>query len=49
MAQAVIETVYPGLVADWAANKRGALKSESLEDIGQRQSGMFKDIPLPAA
>lgn len=43
-AQAVIETIYPGLIADWAANRRGALKCESLEDIGRRQSGMFKDI-----
>lgn len=43
-AHAVIETIYPGLVADWAANRRGALKTESLEAIGKRQSGMFKDI-----
>ena len=48
-AHAVIETVYPGLVADWAAKKRGALATESLADIGKRQSGMFKDIQrLPA-
>ncbi len=43
-AHAVIETAYPGLIADWAAKERGALKIESLEDIGKRQSGMFKDI-----
>lgn len=43
-AHDVIETIYPGLVADWAANKRGALKCESLQDIGLRQIGMFKDI-----
>lgn len=43
-AHAVIETVYPGLVADWAANRRGRLRIETLEDIGRRQSGMFKDI-----
>lgn len=43
-AQAVIETIYPGLIADWAANRRGALKCESLQDIGRRQIGMFKDI-----
>ena len=48
-AQAVIETVYPGLVSDWAAKKRGALKCESLQEIGLRQNGMFKDIHrLPA-
>ncbi|MDE2776222.1 MAG: DR2241 family protein [Chloroflexota bacterium] len=43
-AQAVIETVYPGLVADWAASRRGSLKCESLQEIGLRQNGMFKDI-----
>ncbi len=43
-AHAVIETIYPGLIADWAANGRGRLRIEPLEDIGRRQSGMFKDI-----
>ena len=43
-AQAVIETVYPGLIADWAAQKRGTLLTESLGDIGTRQSGIFEDI-----
>ena len=43
-AHGVIETIYPGLIADWAAKERGALKTESLQDIGLRQSGMFKDI-----
>ena len=40
-AHAVIETIYPGLIADWAS---GALKTESLQELGRRQSGMFKDI-----
>lgn len=43
-AHAVIETVYPGLLADWAADSVGALKTESLEVIRRRQRGMFKDI-----
>ena len=43
-AHAVIETVYPGLVADWAGRQHGALQIETLEAIGRRQSGMFKDI-----
>lgn len=43
-AHAVIETVYPGLIADWATKKRGKLVTETLEEIGRRQSGMFKDI-----
>lgn len=43
-AHAVIETVYPGLVADWAGQQEGALPTDALEAIGERQSGMFKDI-----
>ncbi|MCY4464732.1 MAG: hypothetical protein OXE46_04275 [Chloroflexi bacterium] len=43
-AHAVLETVYPGLVADWSAQRRGALQTESLADIGGRQDGMFNDI-----
>lgn len=43
-AQAVLETVYPGLVADWSAQRRDELQTESLADIGARQDGMFKDI-----
>lgn len=43
-AQAVIETVYPGLIADWAAGQRGELATESLREIGTRQSGMFQNI-----
>lgn len=43
-AHAVIETVYPGLMADWAAQKREELKTESLLRIGKRQNGMFKNI-----
>lgn len=43
-AHAVIETIYPGLIADWAAQKRGAFAAESLADTAERQSGMFKAI-----
>ena len=43
-AHAVIETIYPGLIADWAAQRHGTLKIESLQAIGSRQDGMFKDI-----
>ena len=43
-AHSVLETVYPGLVADWAAQKSGALRTESLRDIGTRQNGLFKQI-----
>ena len=43
-AHAVIETVYPGLVADWAAQQENRLATESLQIIAARQLGMFKDI-----
>ena len=43
-AHAVIETVYPGLIADWAAQKAKTLRIQTLETIGRRQQGMFKNI-----
>jgi len=43
-AHAVLETIYPGLVADWAAQAAGRLSTESLEEVAKRQAGMFKDI-----
>ncbi len=48
-AHAVIETIYPTLVADWAAQKNGSFAAESLAATAARQTGMFKDIHrLPA-
>lgn len=44
VAHAVLETIYPGVLADWSAQRRGALHTESLADIGGRQDGMFKAI-----
>ena len=43
-AHAVLETVYPGLVADWAARQSGRLRLETLESVSKRQVGIFKDI-----
>ena len=43
-AHAVIETVYPGLVSDWAAAQSGLLSTESLKTVSKRQVGMFKGI-----
>ena len=43
-AHAVVETAYPGLIADWAAQNRGSLQTESLAEIGLRQNGLFKGI-----
>ena len=45
-AYAVIETIYPTAIADWANLKNNSFVTESLEDIGTRQLGLFKDIHL---
>jgi sirohydrochlorin cobaltochelatase len=41
---AVVETVYPGALADWAANRRNDFQPESLAIVSARQVGMFQDI-----
>ena len=49
--QSVVETIYPGAVADWAAYRSGLLPIESLETVTARQTGMFralKDLPMSA-
>ncbi len=43
-AYAVIETIYPTVIADWANQKNNSFLTESLEDIGTRQEGLFKNI-----
>ncbi len=48
-AHAVLETVYPGLVADWALQRQGKFAAEPLKVTSQRQLGMFKDIHNLAA
>jgi sirohydrochlorin cobaltochelatase len=40
----IVETIYPGTVADWAAYQKGEFQSESLSYVAQFQTGMFKDI-----
>jgi len=45
-AYAVIETIYPSVITDWANQKNNSFITESLEDIGTRQVGSFKDIHL---
>lgn len=39
---AIVETVYPGAVADWA--QRGTLAITSLETLAARQTGMYQGI-----
>lgn len=48
-AHAVLETVYPGLVADWAARHQGNFLVEPLKATSERQVGMFKGIHSLAA
>lgn len=43
---AVVETIYPGTVADWARHRQGAFQPEPLEITSQRQTGMFENIHL---
>jgi len=45
-AHAVLETVYPGLAADWAAQQNRSLRIDTLETVSQRQIGIFKGIHL---
>jgi sirohydrochlorin cobaltochelatase len=44
MLHAVVETVYPGAVADWAAHRRGALQLETLASTAARQTGMYRAL-----
>lgn len=44
MLHAIVETVYPGAVADWAAQRRGVLTTNPLTVVAARQKGMFRDL-----
>jgi sirohydrochlorin cobaltochelatase len=41
---AVVETVYPGVVADWAAQQQGKFTFQSLEATAARQIGMYRPL-----
>lgn len=41
---AVVETVYPGAVSDWAFNRQGRFRAETLAEVGVRQTGMFRTV-----
>jgi sirohydrochlorin cobaltochelatase len=41
---AVVETVYPGAIADWAAHRQGNFEVQPLSDVLQRQQGMFQAV-----
>jgi sirohydrochlorin cobaltochelatase len=40
----VVETVYPGAVADWAAQQNGQFTVTPLDALIERQTGMFRDL-----
>ena len=42
----MLETIYPGLVADWAAARAGNLRIEPLAETAARQLGMFREVHL---
>ncbi len=42
MLHAVVETVYPGAVADWTANRRDIFLPSSLKAVIARQTGMYR-------
>ncbi|MBI5958254.1 MAG: hypothetical protein HY866_05955 [Chloroflexi bacterium] len=47
---AVVETVYPGALADWSQQRRGTFVAGSLRALGARQTGLFRNIErLPVA
>ncbi len=41
---AAVETVYPGAIANWAANKQGRLEINTLEMTLQRQTGNYQKL-----
>lgn len=43
-AFAVVETIYPGLIADWAVQQRGQLRKITLRTVSERQVGMFQRL-----
>jgi sirohydrochlorin cobaltochelatase len=44
MLHAVVETVYPGAVADWAAQQQGKFTFHSLDSTAARQTGMYRPL-----
>lgn len=44
MLHAVVENVYPGAVADWAAHRRGTFRAVGLVEVTARQTGMLRGL-----
>ena len=43
MLPAIVETVYPGALADWALHREGCFQAETLQNFSERQVGIFHD------
>jgi len=43
-AYAVVETIYPGILAQWSAARRGVFRPNTLQQVGNRQVGVFRSI-----
>lgn len=41
---AIVETIYPGAVADWAASQQGTFAAESLDSTLTRQTGQYRPL-----
>lgn len=41
---AVVETVYPGVIAAWAMAQQGHFSPDSLESLSRRQTGIFRKL-----
>jgi len=44
MLHTVVETIYPGAVADWAAARQGTFTAGSFPSVTARQTGMYRDL-----
>jgi sirohydrochlorin cobaltochelatase len=49
MLHGVIETVYPGAVADWSTHQNGHFAAESLAAVCESQVGMFAELHKTAS
>jgi sirohydrochlorin cobaltochelatase len=44
MLHAVVETLYPGAVADWARYQRKSFRTSTLHETAIRQTGILRDV-----
>jgi sirohydrochlorin cobaltochelatase len=44
MVYAVIETIYPGVIADWAKHREGTFRANTLVQTVARQTGQYRQL-----